>query len=41
MDAVYGTLVQIMLKLFLLPEGKPFGLFGMYHLEHIATLCMV
>ena len=41
MDAVYGTLVQIMLKLFMLPGGKPFGLFGNYHLEHIATFCMV
>ena len=41
MDAVYGTLVQIMLKFFILPGGKPFGLFGNYHLEHIATFCMV
>ena len=38
MDAVYGTLVQIILKLFILPGGKPFGLFGNYHLEHIANL---
>ena len=37
MDAVYGTLVQIMLKLFILPEGKPFRLFGNYHSENIAT----
>ena len=41
MDAVYGTLVQIMLKLFILPGGKPFVLFGNYHSEHIATFCMV
>ena len=41
MDAVYGTLVQIKLTLFILPGGKPFGLFGNYHLEHIATFCMV
>ena len=40
MDAVYGTLVQIMLKL-ILPGGKPFVLFGNYHSEHIATFCMV
>ena len=31
MDAVYGTLVQIMLKLCILPGGKPFGLFENYH----------
>ena len=37
MDAVYGTLVQIMLKLLILPGGKPFVLFGNYHSEHIAT----
>ena len=41
MDAVYGTLVQIMLKFFILPGGKPFGLFGNYHLEPIATFYMV
>ena len=41
MDTVYGTLVQIMLKLFILPGGESFGLFGNYHLEHIATFCMV
>ena len=40
-DAVYGTLVQIMLKLFILPGGKPFVLFGNYHSEYIATFCMV
>ena len=33
--------VQIMLKLFILPGGKPFGLFGNYHSEHIANFCMV
>ena len=26
MDTVYGTLVHIMLKNFILPGGKPFGL---------------
>ena len=41
MDAVYGTLVQIILKLFILPGGKPFVLFENYHSEHIATFCMV
>ena len=41
MDAVYGTVVQIMLKLFILPGEEPFGLFGNYHSEHIATFCMV
>ena len=37
MDAVYGTLVQIIWKLFILPGGKPFGLFGNYYSEHIPT----
>ena len=37
MDLVYGTLVQIMLKLFILPRGKTFWLFGNYYSEHITT----
>ena len=41
MDAVYGTLVQIMLKRFILPGGKQFRLLGNYHSEHIASFCMV
>ena len=41
MDAVYGTLVQIMLKLVLLHGGKSFGQFENYHSEHIETFCMV
>ena len=38
MDAVYGTLVQIMLKLCILPGRKPFVLFGNCHSEHICNL---
>ena len=41
MDAVYGTLIQIFLKLFILPGGKPFVLFGNYNSEHTATFFMV
>ena len=41
MHAGYRTLIQIMLNLFILHEGKQFGLFGNYHSEHIATFCMV
>ena len=40
MDVVYGILVLIMLKLCILPGGKPFGIIRDYHSVHTAMFLL-